>query len=140
MSNSIKWSELTPAQRDDIIHEKVMGHERRTVRRSCPSRAGGTAFISSYTTWQTGGPDTPRYTTSLDAIKPLRQHMAERFPLLNLHLIVYTYNRCYAVFNGGTYDDPDVDEWEWTEGNGQHCMEEAICKAALRACGVEVEA
>jgi len=135
MSDTIQWAELTPLQRNDLIHEKVMGYERRTVRHEVPSRAGGTAFISSYTTWQTGGPGTPHYTTSLDAIKPLRQHMTERSPLLNLHLIVYAYNRCYASFSL----EAPVDDGEWSEGNGEHCMEEAICKAALRACGVEVE-
>jgi hypothetical protein len=135
MSDTIKWSELTPSQRNDLIHEKVMGHDRQSATRTCKTRAGD-SFSYTVTFWQTGGPDIPRYTTSLDAIKPLRQRMTERSSLLNLHLIVYAYNRCYASFSL----EAPVDDREWSEGNGEHCMEEAICKAALRACNVEVEA
>lgn len=131
MSDVIKWSELTSDQRDEVIHKKVLGHAHKT-RDAVPLRVGSTAFISA---WQRGETEVLRYTTSLDAIKPLRQRMAERFPLLNLHLIVYAYNRCYAAFS----DSFEYDDWVLSEGNGEHCMEEAICKAALRACGVEVE-
>lgn len=134
MTETIQWHALAPAQRDACVHEKVMGHARSSAPHTCPTRNGGT-LTYNVTSWQTGGPGVPRYTTRLDAIKQLRLSMAERFPLLNLHCVAYTYNRCYAAFAL----EPPADNDEWSEGNGEYCMEEAICIAALRGCGYEVQ-
>lgn len=53
------------------------------------------------------------------------KRMAEINPLNNLHLIRYSYNRCYAAFGSGPFD-----KLESAEANGENCMAEAICLAA----------
>jgi len=132
VSDTIKWSELTPKQRDEEIHEKVMGHTRHTVRHEVPSRAGGIAFISSYTTWQTGGQETPRYSQCMDSAWLVVEKMKEpdadpgwegnrsRFADFSDELVPFAESS--SLF--------DV-LWCITP--------EAICIAALRACGFQVE-
>lgn len=68
----------------------------------------------------------------LDSVRLLIRRMAQSHPLLNLNLIMYTYNRCYACFS------LTPEHEEWSEGNGEHCIEDAICIAALRSVGIEV--
>ena len=143
MSEAIKWAELTPQQRDTLVAEKIMGW-RATP---CDGEQGEQPISSDGWFCLKCGYDgnwgdsfehmelPPRYTTRLDAIKQLRQRMAERFPLLNLHLIAFTYHRCYAAFA----EEYPYENWEWAEGNGEHCMEEAICKAALKVCKWKVQ-
>ncbi len=68
----------------------------------------------------------PAYSTSMDAAWLVRDTMKVLSPLLNLHLLAYTYNRVYAQFS------LKIDEDEWSEANGEYCGSEAICFAAFK--------
>lgn len=61
----INWNALTPSQKDAEVHEKVMGHARRFATHTNGTRAGD-AFNYNVISWQTGGPDMPRYSQSMD--------------------------------------------------------------------------
>lgn len=145
MNEPITWASLTPEQRDELVAEKIFGWQPV----QCPGNSDdvycdeyndyGCAKCGAYAPHGQALVHEiipPEYSyQNMNAIKLLRQRMAELHPLLNLHLFVYTYNRCYAAFSL----EPPVDNDEWSEGNGEHCMEDAICLAALRACGVLIE-
>jgi len=131
----INWHAMTPEQRNETIHEKVFGHQRRTEKREVPSRAGGMAFTASYTTWQTGGPDTPRYSQSLDAAWLLWPK------LLGASYVVRSKFLCAYIEN----DDPERYKWTRYATCGfieletvRHMTPERICIAMLRAFGYEV--
>jgi hypothetical protein len=75
---TINWRTMTPMQRDDLIHEKVFGHQRQTATHTSRTHAGD-SFSYSVTSWQTGGPDTPRYTRSMDAAWLVLQAMVKHY-------------------------------------------------------------
>ena len=74
----------------------------------------------------------PPYSTSIEAAWLVRDAMKTRYPLLNLHITAYAYNRVYAQFAA------DRDEDAMSEANGVYCGPEAIVFAAFKACGIEV--
>lgn len=146
----VQWAELSVEQKNQLIATKVMGQEPLCSGRLTYGATDAlfqqqvsvclecNALVTSGRGQQLPAQHTrsvANYSQSLDALKTLRLHMAERSSLLNLHLIVYAYNRCYASFSL----EAPTDDREWSEGNGEHCMEDAICIAALRAVGVEVQ-
>lgn len=161
MTQSIKWSDTSDKEKVRLILEQVMEHfiipeqyvqHDRWDRWDIPHGV----FLSIGFHWPiafwddvmlkgwyirsaTANPWTfdPRIFTPLRNMRDtnmLVEHIAQRFPHLNLQLIRYAYKRCYATFSA----ERTIDEEEWSEGIGDYCMEEAICKAALRACNVEI--
>lgn len=148
----IRWAELSDKDKVRLLLERVMGYFvlEETVKGystpDLPKRAQAPAgFHWPIAFWNTdcdcwaykdiadNGATLFHPLHSMDDVKVVRQHMAQRDALLNLHLIVYAYNRCYASFSL----EPPEDSEDWSEGNGEYCMEEAICIAALRVVGVE---
>lgn len=125
MSETIKWSELTPMQRDDLIHEKVFGHQRQTATHTSRTRAGD-SFSYSVTSWQTGGPDTPRYTRSMDAAWLVIEHVM-RLPQSRDEALEWCGPQ-FALWMEKTQ------LWACTKEQAAN----EICKIALQACGVEV--
>lgn len=130
----IKWYALTPAQRDEVVHEKIFGHERKTKHFLTPDRSnvwsiGETYKIRSLQTWQTGGPDTPRYSQSLDAAWEMVR------VLVGNHSD--TYDRARLFFRElGQLDGPVHVVIPWADF--RDLTAETLCIAALRACGHEV--
>lgn len=153
MSEAINWRETPDKDKVRLILERVMGYYILPDSEDCtiPDRRTHPAFDWSAFHWPVASWDggmvecwqirdivsdsrcfDPLH--DMNDVKLLRVRMAELHPLLNLHVMVYTYNRCYAAFSL----DLPVDEGEWSEGNGEYCLEEAVCIAALRAVGCEV--
>lgn len=134
----IKWHALTPAQRDEIIHEKVFGHERKTATHTSKTRAGD-SFSYNITSWQTGGPDTPRYSQSMDAAWLVLQEMVKRKQpkFQPFALFVEAMLAASGWDNASAYSEiyPAYEIFmmaavRWTP--------ETFCIAALRALGCEV--
>ncbi len=132
----INWQKLTPAQRDETIHEKVMGHERKAMQYEVPSaREGEKVFIASGTTWEPGGLYVPRYSQSLDAAWLLWPK------LLGASYVVRSKFLCAYK------EDDDPEKYEWTRyatcefielETVRHVTPERICIAMLRAFDYEV--
>jgi hypothetical protein len=77
----------------------------------------------------------PRYSTDFERTFHVRDEM-KKHPepaKQNLRLVSWAYDRAYAFFGA-------EDEGEWSEGNGEFSTQIAICKAALKAYGVEFDA
>lgn len=78
----------------------------------------------------------PKYSQDISAafevVKRLRDHPDLRFR--TLHMVVYPYDRTFATFDHAKYESGE----NWSEGNGDHATENAICLAALEAFGVDV--
>lgn len=106
MSESIKWQELTPEQRDILIVEKVLGYNASQVR-------GHIAI--------------PCYTQQIEAAWLLVGHLKTHYDV-------------HVATNLSRYDAAIMDrrfggkQFEASAASAQ----EAICIAALRACGFEV--
>ncbi len=83
--------------------------------------------------WQHTRP-LPDYSRDMRAAWTIRDALKTRYPLLNLHMIAYTYNRVYAQFSKA-----EVDEDNWSEANGEYAGQEAIVLAALKVENVEVK-
>jgi len=128
MSDAIHWEALTLGQRDELVHEKVMGHRYSMVEHEAPSRAGGIAFTYSVKTWQTGGQEIPHYTRSLDAAWFLIEYLRkQRF---DVHLAVDPLEYDVMILDrrlGGRSFEAITES-----------ASEAICIAALRAVGITV--
>lgn len=134
----INWSALTPAQRNEEIHEKVMGHARKIATHTSRTRAGD-SFSYNVTSWQTGGPDTPRYSQSMDAAWTVLQEMAKRKQpkFQPFTLFVEAMLTASGWGNASAWSEiyPAYEIFmmaavRWTP--------EIICVAALKGCGYEV--
>lgn len=128
----IKWHKLTPAQRDAEIHEKVMGHARKTATHTSKTRAGD-SFSYNITSWQTGGPDTPRYSRSLDDAWLVLQEMVKhsQFEEFVNHMFANSeWDSSSAQSEIYPASAMFILAAQWTP--------ESICVAALRALGYEV--
>lgn len=137
----IHWHALTPAQRDEVVHEKVFGHERTIKHFLAPDYShvwsiGEHYKINSYQTWQTGGPHTPCYSRSLDDAWLVLQEMVSRRK---------TDERTFVLFADQLFDmaSQRADDADWSAAWGDYILAaqwtpEAICVAALRALGYEV--
>lgn len=131
MSEPIHWQQLTPAQRDELIHEKVMMHTYSIVPHGVLSRAGGIAFTHDVKVWHIDSQEVPRYTQSMDA----------------------AWNALLVTGFGGKYtgksdirvlarellgtNDHDLDPF-YILGFVSAWTPESICIACLRSCGCEV--
>lgn len=142
MSEPIRWGELSPEQRDILIHEKVMGVSL-ICRAKLEIRQGKGFFF--WNCWECGlfgiGDDAPTtdehprqmdiplYTTGLDTA----WQVVERFGAAELRKWpnVRRYEKmpysCSITTHGETFS-----EWGATP-------QEAICKAALRSRGIKIE-
>jgi hypothetical protein len=131
---TINWRAMTPEQRDDVMHEKVMGHARKTATHTSKTRAGDT-FSYNVTSWQTGRPDTPHYSQSLDAAWVLWPKLAEGDDGT-------AFVRQCKFMCAWTEDD-DVEHYDWRAYNAYRpfleigdmstVTPERICIAMLRA-------
>jgi starvation-inducible outer membrane lipoprotein len=101
----VKWSEMTPRERDALVAVKVMGWE--VVR--------GTVVPPGYESWSK--PEVPSYTTDICAAWEVVEMMKRMDEHVRYHFDDLTCER-YCI-------------WELTP--------EIICKAALKAMGVDVE-
>jgi hypothetical protein len=112
---------------DALVAEKVMGWTRGPATNP-PNRHWP---LDESRAWR--APDAPHaralphYSTDLAAtarvIVRVRDLVAPEKQ--TLRLVVYPYNRTYAAFT--THEDDDA----YSEGNGEHATEVAICLAAL---------
>lgn len=132
---AINWRAMTPAQRDETIHEKVMGHERKTIQYEVPSaRAGETVFIASSTTWHPGGLHIPRYSQSMDAawlaMEKMKKANWSRF-CIELDGVITQHKRGWDESTGNPYVT-------WFQKFVKLLNADGICVAALRGCGYEV--
>ena len=130
---TIKWSELTPEQKDRIIAEKVMNWQEKQCDGEHGEVSGGW-FCTKCGREGNWGEDfyhaelPPRYTTSLDAAW-LGVERVTQAPQSQEEALQFRSTRFMFWFEQSNL---------WT-----HTREEAanaLCVAALRACGVEVEA
>lgn len=140
----MKWSELSERAKDRLIAEKVMSH---TVRAQ-GTYDGGFAHVGgkprpAYYLFMNGETDwrkecasedeawnlCPRYTTSMDAAWQLTERFgaAELKKWPNVRRYENTPYSCTITTHGNAFS-----AWGTTP-------QEAICFAALRAVGVEVE-
>lgn len=137
----INWHKLTPAQRDETIHEKVMGHERKTIQYEVPSaRADEKVFIAGGTMWEPGGLHIPRYSQNMDAAWLLWPKLAEGDD-------GKAFVRQCKFMCAWTEDD-DVEHYDWRTYNAYRpfleigdmstVTPERICIAMLRAFDYEV--
>lgn len=136
----INWRAMTPEQRNDVMHEKVMGHARKTTTHTSKTRAGD-SFSYNVTSWQTGEPETPRYSQSMDAAWQVLQEMVKRKEPETDDSVQFEIFTEQMLAVGG-WDNSTV----WSEiypASEVFVMAvkwtpEAICIAALRALGYEV--
>lgn len=86
------------------------------------------------TSWQTGGPDVPHYTTSLDAawlvVHKMNEPIDGGYDLYAKFIDELTAIVGSDLFFDLFYCDPESDD--------RHLTGERICIAALRACGYTV--
>lgn len=139
----MKWSEMTPEQRDKLVHEKVMGVDPAVSCSGtfvpnphdgcetlyCPKCDAGVFFGDSKTHKQ---PLVPAYTTDMNAalqIIELDRFSNVRFERTwrNEHIPPELYYLCSIVTHGDLY----------------YCnaatAQDAVCLAALYACGIEIK-
>ncbi len=141
MSEAIKWAELTPAQRDELVAEKVMGW----TRVQCPGDEKD-VYCNEYSDYVCSvcGAYAPRnlplvhgiippehsYSQSLDAAWKVVEKMKEPD----------TDPECQGNY---THFADLCDGLEFGTGSSVfdvlwHLTSERICLAALNACGVEI--
>jgi hypothetical protein len=146
----VKWSELSTEERDRLVHTKVMGKAITctgiavTKMVKNPSRIAGEYF--EYPTWHcdTCGREEPR-------AAPKERDIPGDIPSystdMNAALLVATHERfSHTYFNHIRASQLYSCSLYWLKsGEAQITTElapllpEAICIAALKACGVEVE-
>lgn len=146
MSDTIKWSELTPTQRDAIIHEKIFGLQVEPCQQpdddeitlSCS--ACGHRYPDSLVEWtdpqevpyipskqKAHTRPIPAYTSSLDAAWQLVERVT-RPPQSQEEALQFRSTRFMFWFEKANL-------WACTREEAAN----ELCLAALRACGVEVE-
>lgn len=150
----IKWSEMTPDQRDRLVHERVMGHspdeecsgifwattDTQTGERGSQCSGCGMYYpvddtIEYYKHQQ---PNAPSYTTDMNAalslVARMYQEHRDKFWLALMHLITPKNNPPDYINSYMSY----VDFYALFRGNLE-ITAQTFCIAALQTCGVEIE-
>lgn len=123
---NVKWNELSARERDALVaefvmeHEKVIGHE--SIHGGWVRRASGKPFINME--------KCPTYTTDISVAWEVIEKMRSHY-----QITISTVERPTDKYACGLRYRMD-DETEYTYAP---TFPEAICIAALHACGVEVE-
>ena len=163
MPDTLRWSEMSPEQRDALIHEKVMG--KRLIcggtiefsEHDVPNRAGGVAFTMTIWTCQRCGevgagkpPECheklvplPHYTTDMNAAWQVLQHALDQG---RGYASMTLYHRHAGEQDKDGYLEIDMhlqDEYQYLPPvhveDHRLSGAEVICLAALRAVGVTIE-
>lgn len=143
MSEIIKWNELTPEERNVLIAQKVMGLRvehwtEETYKDADPNYCYVTGYViinepRTFSYWSS----VPRYTQSLDsamqvvqAIKPTRRGY--------LDMTYWSEDYSTVVFHLPDTDE-DYYDLKMFSYDGSLSLPEAICIAALKAKGYQVD-
>jgi ABA sandwich protein len=141
MSETIKWAELTTEQRNVLVHEKVMGKD---PQERCPGTPERTDIADWYCAachqnWLEKPPAVhtvviPSYTTNMDAAWQVLTHMCHEPEWTEQMMLFINY------LDDGEVVDRNVTRSEpiFTLTRLAALTPEAICVAALKACGVDV--
>jgi Phage ABA sandwich domain len=142
VSEVIDWNSLSPERRDTLIAEKIMRWHPEECK---PESYQVVANLDSYRCYKCGKhapiesgyyyhlQKTPRYSTSMDAAWLIVERMTQlREPV---------YGSPFRIFTMELRNQADrhLHESDWIYNFFLSLTPEAICIAALRACGIEVQ-
>jgi|SRR5882762_4291372 len=154
----MKWDELSAEQRDRLVHEKVMGHAAVCPGKliashvKVPSRAGGTAYsywqiacdtceLVGYSDSEDNIPkehppkvDVPKYSTDMNAAWKIVEKLYEQFDMCIFMDAGYPYKYGITAYKREVNTSIKVGY-----GYSKTSASEAICLAALKVVGVEIE-
>jgi hypothetical protein len=143
VSESVKWAELTERERDQLIHEKVMGHspDEKCQREFVPMNPEPDGLYCPGCGAECGWGDLP--ITDEDHEKPIPPHyttfMGAAWQVAEQYRLVIRPDLFHGWWAGefkSVYLDGVKVEYRNPVRHNEAPM--AICLAALRACNIEV--
>ena len=128
-TEKLKWSEMGPRERDALVAQKVLGYERHGMSYVFDHPDTGEPCFSIVENWGGRLEPIPHYTTNpADCAKVVKEKFEEWMCLRRPGFLSDPYE-VQIIHN---------DRLNHVQATGA-TEEEAFCKAALRASGVEIE-